>query len=675
MKNHILPAALTAGTALLLVLMCCSPAFGWYPKTSQVELLTATWCGNCPDAYAGVDFCKAAFDRQEFNAIRYYDTSGGLGNADSQARLDYYGGAPYPRAHFDGTSAVSGGGALIATGLPYESVVKSLIDDPAYYRIRINSYDVTPPSGSIDLNIDVAEDVPDISNLVLRMALTEDNIIYATHENDDVTRDMLPETAITVDLTGESQHVNQTFPIDAGWTGPLKIVAFIQNNVEKTVLASAVTSPTPTYGMRYYILGDRVATEAVGMPRPFGMIHLYNTGTQTDNFTMSVTFSGPADWSAVLCDEFVCYGPTVTRSLAPGDEMVLGADIWPASSGYGVATITLSQQGNPAGARTLDFALITNDVQILLVDDDWLFNYESYFTVAMDYFGYTYGVWNHALQAPTTADLANFPIVIWSLGDVSPTINPTVDANDRAAIAGYLNGGGNLFMTGQDLSSDMAAQGGAAYTWFQTYMHAVHVAEVASDRTLSPVPGDPVSNDLDLVIQGGDGANNQTVPDDIDPAGGSTVIWTWDATRNGGVRVDTGVYKVVYLSFGFEAIDNAWDRRMVLRRIVRWFQDLGDAEDVTPVYRAGLYALPNPLHEGDASLRFTLEQAGPATLQVFTADGRLVRTLADGPLAAGPHVVSWDGRDERGTPVTAGVYYYKLVSGDTNLARKTVVLR
>jgi flagellar hook assembly protein FlgD len=41
---------------------------------------------------------------------------------------------------------------------------------------------------------------------------------------------------------------------------------------------------------------------------------------------------------------------------------------------------------------------------------------------------------------------------------------------------------------------------------------------------------------------------------------------------------------------------------------------------------------------------------------VFDALGRRVRTLVDGPLAAGRHEIAWDGRDGRGVDAPAGVY-------------------
>ncbi|MBD3235812.1 MAG: hypothetical protein GF330_03835 [Candidatus Eisenbacteria bacterium] len=676
MTKHARPAHLLLGVAALALLLG-SPADAWYPNTTQVELLTATWCGNCPNAYAGIDSCMDWYNRQEFNAIRYYDDSGGLGSVDGQERIDYYPSFGFPRAFFGGMHLVFGSPDFIATGIPYNQVVLDQLDDPAHFKITINSWDLEGPDGSIDLDIEVTEDVPDASNMWLRMALTEDDVAYGPESFDDVTRDMLEEVAITVDQMGEIQNVNQNFAIDAGWSGPLEIVAFIQDDADRRVHASAVTQPTPDYAFRYYALGDRILVgPAPSGTQAFDFFHTVNTGNLADTYTISVDLDAPNDWTAVLCEEGICWGPVVERPLDPGEDYALKVELEAPSSGYGVATVTITQDNLPSGyERTLQYVYISDDLDVLLVDDDWIAGYEDAFTDALDYFGYSYGVWDHNLQVPSAAVLGNFPIAIWATGSADPDWNPVLTQEDRDALAGYLDGGGNLFITGADIASALEEEGGAGYQWLQDYLHATMVAEVMTDRDLEGVPGDPVSTELDLVIEGGDGADNQNDPDDIDPADGSaTVIWTYDDNRNGALRADTGTYKVVFQAFGFEAIDNASDRRITLRRIIRWFQGVGEADETPPVFRAALNSLPNPVRNG-ATLRFTLPQAGPAELHVFGLDGRLVRTLASGMHAAGNHVVSWDRTDQSGARVPAGVYYYALDAEGVGLSHKVVLLK
>ena len=86
-----------------------------------------------------------------------------------------------------------------------------------------------------------------------------------------------------------------------------------------------------------------------------------------------------------------------------------------------------------------------------------------------------------------------------------------------------------------------------------------------------------------------------------------------------------------------------------------------------------LTAQPNP-SQGDIAFSFELAHAGDVTFAVFDVLGRKVRTLASGTLGAGPQRAAWDGRDDGGTRVAAGVYFGKLVSGTRELASKVVVL-
>ena len=52
-----------------------------------------------------------------------------------------------------------------------------------------------------------------------------------------------------------------------------------------------------------------------------------------------------------------------------------------------------------------------------------------------------------------------------------------------------------------------------------------------------------------------------------------------------------------------------------------------------------------------------MERPGPARVSVFDAQGARVRTLIDGELDAGAHHVDWEGTDEHGQAVRAGVYF------------------
>ena len=88
---------------------------------------------------------------------------------------------------------------------------------------------------------------------------------------------------------------------------------------------------------------------------------------------------------------------------------------------------------------------------------------------------------------------------------------------------------------------------------------------------------------------------------------------------------------------------------------------------------ATLTCAPSPF-TASARLSFTLPRTGRVDLRVYAIDGREVRSLVSGPLAAGTHVTAWDGRDARGARVPAGVYFARLVTPDARKTLKVVKL-
>lgn len=83
---------------------------------------------------------------------------------------------------------------------------------------------------------------------------------------------------------------------------------------------------------------------------------------------------------------------------------------------------------------------------------------------------------------------------------------------------------------------------------------------------------------------------------------------------------------------------------------------------------------PNPLNPG-TEFAFRLERAGAVRLDVVDLQGRRVRSLCDGVLGPGRHTVIWDGRDDVARRVASGTYVYRLVTPESALGRKLVVVR
>ncbi|MCC7143326.1 MAG: S8 family serine peptidase [Candidatus Eisenbacteria bacterium] len=83
---------------------------------------------------------------------------------------------------------------------------------------------------------------------------------------------------------------------------------------------------------------------------------------------------------------------------------------------------------------------------------------------------------------------------------------------------------------------------------------------------------------------------------------------------------------------------------------------------------------PNPARSV-TTLNFVLSNPATASLVIFDANGRTVRTLIDAPLSSGHHAISWDGLDDRGREVGAGVYFSRLKAGEFEQSRRVTLVK
>ncbi|HTK32325.1 MAG TPA: FlgD immunoglobulin-like domain containing protein [Candidatus Saccharimonadaceae bacterium] len=96
--------------------------------------------------------------------------------------------------------------------------------------------------------------------------------------------------------------------------------------------------------------------------------------------------------------------------------------------------------------------------------------------------------------------------------------------------------------------------------------------------------------------------------------------------------------------------------------------------DPTAMSLEFLGAAPNPGPAG-LRLRFTLPAPGHVTLRLFDVSGRAVRTLADATVGAGPRSLAWDGRDDSGAALGAGLYWAEFRCEARRFVARVTLLR
>jgi len=81
---------------------------------------------------------------------------------------------------------------------------------------------------------------------------------------------------------------------------------------------------------------------------------------------------------------------------------------------------------------------------------------------------------------------------------------------------------------------------------------------------------------------------------------------------------------------------------------------------------------PNPFNPF-TKIEFALPKRKKVHISIFDISGKKVRTLVKKALSAGFHEVSWDGRNDRGKPLSPGIYFHEFRTANRILIRKMLM--
>ncbi len=104
----------------------------------------------------------------------------------------------------------------------------------------------------------------------------------------------------------------------------------------------------------------------------------------------------------------------------------------------------------------------------------------------------------------------------------------------------------------------------------------------------------------------------------------------------------------------------------------------GVDDDAHPEGTAGaLYVSDNSPNPFRTSTRFEISLANPGevSVTVHSVLGQRIKALRAGRLAAGSHILTWDGTNDAGDPVPGGIYLYRVETGNQESTHKMVLAR
>jgi flagellar hook assembly protein FlgD len=83
---------------------------------------------------------------------------------------------------------------------------------------------------------------------------------------------------------------------------------------------------------------------------------------------------------------------------------------------------------------------------------------------------------------------------------------------------------------------------------------------------------------------------------------------------------------------------------------------------------------PNPFNPTTV-LPFALDRSQDVRLEIYNVLGQRIRTLVSGPMDAGFHTLVWNGHNDIGHSVAAGLYFTLLETQSTRQTRKMSLLK
>jgi hypothetical protein len=277
----------------------------------------------------------------------------------------------------------------------------------------------------------------------------------------------------------------------------------------------------------------------------------------------------------------------------------------------------------------------------------------------------------------------------------------------RIELMNYLERGGNLFLTGDEIAYALGPVAGQAADsvihFIDQYLGIVFAADAdnTTDDKVLNVEGIPLTSlaDVKLGIYGEcplrltwDRLSVSTFPDlDVVPL---ATYQQSSGTDNGRIAIMKATRtdfpqagSAVTTGFDLSCLLSDAARACILGRVI--VADFGmsvsntpdclqrgnDAPQIASGFGFNLAAAsPNPF-SNSTSIRFSVPGRTHVKIDVFNILGQRVRTLVDEPLEADSYVREWDGRADGGEWVSSGIYFYKMVAGEYAATKKAVLLR
>ncbi len=366
--------------------------------------------------------------------------------------------------------------------------------------------------------------------------------------------------------------VNLTFEVNIGAALKNKVKSITNDGIVVTSAEGPGTSGSPTItpiAPAYDV--SVTSANSNGAARAGSSVSYHvtvkNLGYNSDTFNLAAT----GTYAAAIFQSDCTTSTASTGTLTPGatfDACVTVTAPGNAANGAtDVTTVTATSTGSPGVSASVGLTTTAVTVDTLLVDGDGnIPNVQGAYSAALTTAGIGFGTWDLAAEPTLPVGLLQaYKNIVWFTGNSYP--GPILPY--EADLTTFLNNGGRLLMSGQDIL-DQAA-GTTAFV--HDYLHINwDGTEAQNDKATASVDG----------VAGTLTAGLSAVPidhtvlgaafeDRITPIAPAVGNFTDTTAAFDGLQVDSGTYKVVFLAFPVEAYGSAAQKADLMTRVFTFF--------------------------------------------------------------------------------------------------------
>ena len=212
---------------------------------------------------------------------------------------------------------------------------------------------------------------------------------------------------------------------------------------------------------------------------------------------------------------------------------------------------------------------VVGHTRILIVNADHNSSYESTYYGDLHKRRVPADVWRKQQEGtPLSTTLDQYNMVIWFTGDSALDFLQTADITSMEQ---YLDNGGHLFLTGQGLAKELRTQDSV---FLDNYLHTLYAGNFFWFEHAG-IAGSPVGGGLKVSYFSG-ASQALSLADVLTPINGALPEFKYDYTGGGYSALSySGSYKLVFFSWGYEAIDNngIWNSRDTVMARIMLFLD------------------------------------------------------------------------------------------------------